>query len=158
MRAWRAIQPVTRRGTSLVLAAGDAEEQSETKTNRPHAKDAEAAEDEKQQNREMFSSLCARCDLGVRQSDFIVARRAVRLGTGIRARLARVENKKAPEVFEASEANLWGWAFVTRSFPVAHAWTRSLSRAVCFPTPLSAACGCFGLMAGPSWPLPAGIF
>ena len=43
-----------------------------------------------------------------------------------------------------------GWAFVTRSFPAAHAWTRSLSRAVCFPTPLSAACGCLGLMAGPS--------
>ena len=45
---------------------------------------------------------------------------------------------------------MWGWALVTRSFPAAHAWTRSLSRAVCFPTPLSAACGCFGLMAGPS--------
>ena len=68
------------------------------------------------------------------------------------------KTKKAPEVFEASGANLWGWAFVTRSFPAAHAWTRSLSRVVCFPTPLSAACGYFGLMAGPFRPLPAGIF
>jgi len=33
----------------------------------------------------------------------------------------------------------------------------SLSRAVCFPTPLSAACGCFGLMAGPFQPFPVGI-
>jgi hypothetical protein len=29
---------------------------------------------------------------------------------------------------------------------------------VCSPTPLSAACGCFGLMAGPFRPFPAGIF
>jgi hypothetical protein len=28
---------------------------------------------------------------------------------------------------------------------------------VCFPTPLSAACGCIGLMAGPSRPFPAEI-
>ncbi len=55
-------------------------------------------------------------------------------------------------------AKKWGWAFVTRSFPAAHAWTRSLSRAVCFPTPLSAACGCLGLMAGPSGPCPVRIF
>jgi hypothetical protein len=34
----------------------------------------------------------------------------------------------------------------------------SLSRAVCFPTPLSAACGCFGLMAGPFQPFPVGIY
>ena len=34
----------------------------------------------------------------------------------------------------------------------------SLSRALCFPTPLSAACGCFGLMAGPFQPFPVGIF
>lgn len=53
---------------------------------------------------------------------------------------------------------IWGWAFATRSFPAAHAWALSLSRAVCFPTPLSAACGCLGLMAGPSRPLPVGIF
>jgi hypothetical protein len=43
-------------------------------------------------------------------------------------------------------------------FPGAHCWALSLSRAVCSPTPLSAACGCFGLMAGPSRPFPAGIF
>ena len=53
---------------------------------------------------------------------------------------------------------MWGWAFATRSFPMAHCWARSLSRAVCSPTPLSAACGCFGLMAGPFRPFPAGIF
>jgi len=34
----------------------------------------------------------------------------------------------------------------------------SLSRAVCSPTPLSAACGCLGLMAGPFRPFPVGIF
>ena len=34
----------------------------------------------------------------------------------------------------------------------------SLSRAVCFPTPLSAACGCLGLMAGPFRPFPVGIY
>jgi hypothetical protein len=34
----------------------------------------------------------------------------------------------------------------------------SLSRAVCFPTPLSAASGCFGLMAGPFRPFPVGIY
>jgi hypothetical protein len=76
------------------------------------------------------------------------------------ARGARSETgkQKSPGGFEASEANLWEWAFVTRSFPLAHAWTLSLSRAVCFPTPLSAACGCIGLMAGPFRPLPVGIF
>jgi len=68
------------------------------------------------------------------------------------------KNEKGSGSLSASGANLWGWALVTRSFPAAHAWTRSLSRAVCFPTPLSAACGCLGLMAGPSWPLPIGIF
>jgi len=41
---------------------------------------------------------------------------------------------------------------------MAHCWARSLSRAVCSPTPLSAACGCLGLMAGPFRPFPAGIF
>jgi hypothetical protein len=50
------------------------------------------------------------------------------------------------------------WAFVTRSSPFTHAWTRSLSRAVRFPTPLSAACGKIGLMAGPSRSLPIGIY
>ena len=34
----------------------------------------------------------------------------------------------------------------------------SLSRALCFPTPLSAACRCFGLMAGPFRPFPVGIY
>lgn len=53
---------------------------------------------------------------------------------------------------------IWGWVDATHSFPVAHCWARSLSRAVCSPTPLSAACGCFGLMAGPFRPFPAGIF
>jgi hypothetical protein len=53
---------------------------------------------------------------------------------------------------------IWGWVDATHSFPMAHCWARSLSRAVCFPTPLSAACGYFGLMAGPFRPLPAGIF
>ena len=67
------------------------------------------------------------------------------------------KNKMAPEPC-GSRAKLWGWACVTRSFPAAHAWTRSLSRAVCFPTPLSAACGCLGLMAGPSRLLPAEIY
>jgi len=36
-------------------------------------------------------------------------------------------------------SSLWGWVFATHSFPMAHDWARSLSRAVCFPTPLSAA-------------------
>lgn len=49
-----------------------------------------------------------------------------------------------------------GWALATRSYRRTR-WALSLSRAVCFPTPLSAACGRFGLMAGPFRPLPAGI-
>lgn len=60
--------------------------------------------------------------------------------------------------FLGFRSQLWEWAFATRSSPAAHAWALSLSRAVCFPTPLSAACGCLGLMAGPSRPLPVGIF
>jgi hypothetical protein len=51
----------------------------------------------------------------------------------------------------------WGWAFATRSSPVAHHLALSLSRAGCSPTPLNAACADLGLMAGPSRPLPAGI-
>jgi hypothetical protein len=35
------------------------------------------------------------------------------------------ENEKGSGSFAASGANLWGWALVTRSFPAAHAWTRS---------------------------------
>ena len=38
-----------------------------------------------------------------------------------------------------SRGQIWGWVFATHSFPMAHDWARSLSRAVCFPTPLSAA-------------------
>jgi hypothetical protein len=38
-----------------------------------------------------------------------------------------------------SRGQIWGWVFATHSFPIAHDWARSLSRAVCFPTPLSAA-------------------
>ena len=43
-------------------------------------------------------------------------------------------------------------------FPSGTTLGASLSRAVCSPTPLSAACGCFGLMAGPFRPFPVGIF
>ncbi len=57
---------------------------------------------------------------------------------------------KRPRKLLRFRGQLWEWAFATRSFPAAHAWALSLSRAVCFPTPLSAACGCIGLMAGPS--------
>jgi len=48
--------------------------------------------------------------------------------------------QKAPETFR-SPGLMWEWAFATRSFPFTHAWALSLSRAVCFPTPLSAAGG-----------------
>lgn len=43
-------------------------------------------------------------------------------------------------------------------FPVARCLALSLSRASCSPTPLPAACGGLGLMAGPFRPLPAGIY
>jgi hypothetical protein len=43
-------------------------------------------------------------------------------------------------------------------FPVARCLALSLSRASCSPTPLFAACEDLGLMAGPSRPLPAGIY
>ncbi len=48
--------------------------------------------------------------------------------------------QKAPETFR-SPGLMWEWAFATRSFPLTHAWAPSLLRAVCFPTPLSAAGG-----------------
>jgi hypothetical protein len=35
------------------------------------------------------------------------------------------ENEKGSGSLATSGANLWGWALVTRSFPAAHAWTRS---------------------------------
>ena len=44
-----------------------------------------------------------------------------------------------------------------RSLPSRTHWALSLSRAVCSPTPLLAACEGLGLMAGPSRPLPARI-
>lgn len=52
----------------------------------------------------------------------------------------------------------WGVGVRHALFPGARRWALSLSRAVCFPTPLSAACGCFGLMAGPFRPFPIGIY
>jgi hypothetical protein len=64
------------------------------------------------------------------------------------------KNKKAPGL--ASRGQTWGWACATRSFP-AHTLGASLSRAVCSPTPLTAACNALGLMAGPSRPLLATI-
>jgi hypothetical protein len=45
-----------------------------------------------------------------------------------------------------------------RSLPVRTHWALSLSRAVCSPTPLSAASEGLGLMAGPFRPLPAEIY
>jgi hypothetical protein len=45
-----------------------------------------------------------------------------------------------------------------RSLPGRTHLALSLSRAVCSPTPLLAACEGFSLMAGPSRPLPAGIY
>ena len=66
------------------------------------------------------------------------------------------ENKKAPEPC-GSRAKLGGGSS-PRSLPVRTHWALSLSRAVCSPTPLFAACEGFSLMAGPSRPLPAGIY
>ncbi len=43
-------------------------------------------------------------------------------------------------------------------FPIRTALGASLSRAVCFPTPLIAACDAIGLIAGPSRSFQAGIF
>jgi hypothetical protein len=43
-------------------------------------------------------------------------------------------------------------------FPGGTTLGASLSRALCSPTPLSAACGCFGLMAGPFRSFPIGIY
>jgi hypothetical protein len=66
------------------------------------------------------------------------------------------KNKKAPEPC-GSGAKLGGGSS-PRSLPSRTHWALSLSRAVCSPTPLFAACEGFGLMAGPSRPLPAGIY
>ena len=65
------------------------------------------------------------------------------------------KNEKAPERF-CSGAK-FRRAFAARSSR-AHCLALSLSRAVCSPTPLSAACGCLGLMAGPFRPFPVGIY
>jgi hypothetical protein len=43
-------------------------------------------------------------------------------------------------------------------FPIGTLLGASLSRALCSPTPLSAACGCLGLMAGPFRLFPVGIY
>jgi hypothetical protein len=68
-------------------------------------------------------------------------RRSRERGGGHRRGLAGLTRKqKAPETFR-SPGLMWEWAFATRSFPFTHAWALSLSRAVCFPTPLSAAGG-----------------
>jgi hypothetical protein len=66
------------------------------------------------------------------------------------------KNKKAPEPC-GSGAKLGGGSS-PRSLPSRTHWALSLSRAVCSPTPLFAACEGFSLMAGPSRPLPAGIY
>ena len=66
------------------------------------------------------------------------------------------KNKKAPEPC-GSGAKLGGGSS-PRSLPVRTHLALSLSRAVCSPTPLFAACEGFSLMAGPSRPLPAGIY
>lgn len=66
------------------------------------------------------------------------------------------KNKKAPEP-RGSGAKLGGGSS-PRSLPSRTHWALSLSRAVCSPTPLFAACEGLGLMAGPFRPLPAGIY
>jgi hypothetical protein len=67
-----------------------------------------------------------------------------------------LQKQEAPEPF-GSGAKLGGGSS-PRSLPVRTHWALSLSRAVCSPTPLFAACEGFSLMAGPSRPLPAGIY
>ena len=71
-------------------------------------------------------------------------------------RLITSRNKKAPEPC-GPRAELGGGSS-PRSLPSRTHWALSLSRAVCSPTPLLAACEGFSLMAGPSRPLPAGIY
>jgi hypothetical protein len=66
------------------------------------------------------------------------------------------QKQEAPEPC-GSGAKLGGGSS-PRSLPVRTHWALSLSRAVCSPTPLLAACEGFSLMAGPSRPLPAGIY
>ena len=66
------------------------------------------------------------------------------------------KNKKAPEPC-GSRAKLGGGSS-PRSLPSRTHWALSLSRAVCSPTPLFAACEGFGLMAGPFRPLPVEIY
>jgi len=90
------------------------------------------------------AATCARC------------RDRQRLPTSA-ARDARPLKRFSPGTFR-SRGQIWGWAFATRSFPAAQRWALSLSRALCSPTPLSAACGCFGLMAGPFRSFPIGIY
>jgi len=70
--------------------------------------------------------------------------------------ICRVSKQRTRDL--AVPGSKWGWAFATRSFPSAQHLALSLSRVVCSPTPLNAACADLGLMAGPSRPLPAGIF
>jgi hypothetical protein len=70
--------------------------------------------------------------------------------------LLRPKNKKAPEPC-GSRAKLGGGSS-PRSLPSRTHWALSLSRAVCSPTPLLAACEGFSLMAGPFRPLPVEIY
>ena len=66
------------------------------------------------------------------------------------------KNNKAPEPC-GSGAKLGGGRS-PRTLPSRTHWALSLSRAVCSPTPLFAACEDFDLMAGSLRPLPAGVY
>ena len=81
------------------------------------------------------------------------ARKRFRAESPARCRKGLYKSAKARESKFAGQRR--GWVLATHSFPVAQHWALSLSRAVCSPTLLTAACGAVGLIAGPSRPFRA---
>ena len=66
------------------------------------------------------------------------------------------KKNKAPEPFGSGAK--FGGGRSPRALSRHIRWAHSLSRAVCSPTPLSAACEDFDLMAGSLLPLPVGVY
>lgn len=67
------------------------------------------------------------------------------------------DNKKGPSN-RSSTGQIWGLGVRHALFPRRLHLALSLSRAADSPTPLRTACADLGLMAGPPWPLPAGVY
>jgi hypothetical protein len=76
--------------------------------------------------------------------------------SAISRRVRTPQKNKAPEPFGSGAK--FGGGRSPRALSRHIRWAHSLSRAVCSPTPLSAACEDFDLMAGSLLPLPVGVY